>query len=341
MKARCIYGGALAAALLALAAGPALPNPAPAPDLVKRATFVADTRNWSGQGVWEGSQTNIGIQWLSDKALLHNRFTGKPNHQQRVICRLDLRTGPDQPLPGLSEAMDELGPEVIDSDAPSPDGRWLLISDRWGDCLLAAVDGSRQYRYPSLDTGCYRSVFWMPDSRHWIEYFWDGGNYLVLHDVRHPGLSRSLPVGGKAGLLSSLGAVFSVSRAIAIVESDEDSGRPVHSVSVVQFSLDGSRPTRKLATIHAPHDTSDFDCSLSPKADRIAWDVAVRLPGDRCRSEVWVCDVDGRHMRRVGSIIRYGIRPDESPDYVGVKWMPGDQRLWFTWDDRLYTIGAR
>jgi len=342
-RAAAILAGALAAVALAA--------PAMEPDdsLLRKATLVARTDGWFGTRF----RCTLGPLWISDTEVLHSRFTGRydPNRLEtrynlrRTAYVLDTRTGRDARLPGLTRALAEMEPEIVDDEDVSPDGKWLLWSERWGRCLLASVKGTETRTCPEDDDGCYRWVRWLPDSRRWLEFFGCNGraHHVLLHDVRRPKLAQHVPVAGREDALCSIKCVLSLDRAVGIMGPDRDLGlsEPNARAEVFRLGLLPPTPVRKVGVVSVPRGSPRSVPHLSPGGDRIAWEIVVRLPGSLCRTEAWVCRTDGAAMRLVGSVTSVSDSDTSSPPSLRLQWLPGGRRLSFEWQDRLYTVPVR
>jgi hypothetical protein len=230
------------------------------PSLLSVSKLVAKTTGWYGARF----RCTLGPLWLSDTQVLHSRFTGRYNPEvletrfnlRRTAYVLDTRTGRDTRLPGLTRALASLEPEIVDSDAVSPDGKWLLWSERWGHCLLASVRGTARYTYPEDDDGCYRQVLWLRDSRRWLEVFRNGRHvhHVRLHDVRRPRRWRTIPVAGRQGRLADIDIVLSLGRAIGLAGPDRDLGvsAPNRVAVVTEVGIVPSTPVRPIAVVPVP-----------------------------------------------------------------------------------------
>lgn len=328
------------------------------PQLLKRATFIANTEPWYGGARF---QVGIGIHWLSDEELLVCRFEGKDGHD-RILYRHNIKTGREQKLPGLTQARDHLPAETVDDQCVSPDGRWFLCSARWDQCLLAEVNGTRYHLYDSADDSAYRSFRWMPDSRHWLEEYGDGGrtSHLILHDTEHPDFKEAIPVGKNGDVLVTLRAVISRQDAITLVDADPDTeDSPSSAVSPRTFilsriSLDAPASPRAQFRLTMPPGSSPYRVEVSPHGDRLAW-CTTTLKADatrkwlhrflpflqaptRPRTEIWTCDLNGDRMHLIGSLL---LQPDDDSHPIGsLQWLPDGKHLSFEYRDHLYTVPA-
>ncbi len=298
---------------------------------VMRPICVAGSPGW-----WRGQfRSGLGVQWVSDRELLHSRFGG-PRPDVRAVYRRDVVTGREWLVPGLTRALDGATVGAIDGTRVSPDGRWLARPKGWDKCLLLDVSGRHRYTYPGYGDTLWGRIFWMADSRHWIEGFQANGwmHRLLLHDVAKPDLSQPIPVGDQGELFANLERVLSFDRAIALVPLDNDRGLAPESVAVYELSLDARKKAREVATIPVPRGSPEFGAELSAAGDRIAWVVAASRPHARRRAEVWVCDIDGSRMRCVAEMFL----AETDPDLPQVEWLPSGHGLALQWDEWVYTI---
>lgn len=328
--------------------------------LLDCATFIARTEDWN-----QGRRFNesIGTHWLNDEEVLFDRFNG-PKGDDRIIYRRNIRTKQEQKLDALTKIRDEFGGEVIDSQAVSPDGKWFLCSTRWGPCLLAAVDGSRQFLCTSKNDDSYRSVYWLSDSRHWLEALRNNDKRLLfLHDVEHPEQAMPLPIPEKKReVYHSLERVLSMQEAIAIEKGDEDKPR---ELTISRFSLDKTADPVVQKRTEVPFESqreetldasiASYETLLSPRGDRLAcWGLVERTnatqewlhrflpsikPRVELRGELWVCDLTDGHWHEIGHIVTEPTE-EETHFHVRFQWLPGGKRLSFQYKDALYTVPA-
>lgn len=333
--------------------------------LLQRAAAIAATVPWH-QG--ERFRHDMGVHWLSDDALLYCRFEGTDG-RERVVYRRKVKTGQEEKLPGLTAVRNDFAAEVVDDQGVSPDGCWYVCSSRWDECLLAEVNGSRHYLYPSVDSSAYRSLHWMPDGHHWLENYVNGETLqLVLHDTENPKFSRSLlPQDARAKeLFGALKAILSPQEAISVVDPNPDtdgfSDPPLQAktpkvLTVTRISLDAPATAQAQYHVTVPGGTAQYKLALSPRGDRIAWQVTTLRsdtarnwlhrflpfiqPNSRRQIEVWVSALDGSELHEVGSIEE---KPNDSeqdaPVFHSLQWLPGGKSLSFEYRDVLYTVPA-
>lgn len=339
----------------------------PEPGLIDRAVRVADTRTWGEGG--KRFNNSIGWHWLSDHELLFDRFKG-PLHDRRTIYRRDLRTGRDTELPGLTAARDQLSEEVIDSQCVSPDGKWFVCSARWGDCLLAEVNGKRRYLYSSVQDDAYRSILWLPDCRHWLERYGQNGRVsrMVLHDIENPQLSIPLAAASHptaatmdAVVQPNTAVLFQIDGRPAEGEIRSEDGPPTRpgrraTVSLVPWTGGGS-PIARYA-FEAPAGMAPYYDAVSPDAKHVLWCAATQRKSQfldflhrfwptlgtahHRSTTLWTTRIDGSRLTKLGSIIEptdsdEGMLAD-GPVYLNRKWMPGGNSLSFEKDGSLYVI---
>jgi hypothetical protein len=267
-------------------------------------------------------------------------------------------------LPGLTQSRDSLQCEVSDSQALSPDRKWLLYSARWGDCLLAEINGKRSYLYsaPASSQDSYRHLYWLPDSLHWVEAF--GANRFIerawLHDVQRPNDRAKLTWTTSRASPIDFAALESVDEGIEIYTAarpDPDSRtappRP-HDVDIASIPLSPSKRKRYLHVFQTPPCTYIDNWRLSPRRGRILWElvtahtdrVAVwlnRIPFVRRRAEsveddsLWISDIAGTKWRCLGSV--RAVANEESPLF-DLDWLPSEKRISFWHDSSLYTLPA-
>jgi len=321
------------------------------PGLIEKSRFVFNTAQMrKGRRFYE----DIGIQWLSRNEILFCTFDDPVKAASRVARTRNITTGSERELPGLTAAIDADDWKIVDNQCVSPDGRWFVRSGRWDNCLLASIDGSHKHIYPSLATDCYREIFWLSDSRHWIEAF--GVNMeckkLVLHDVLAPGVSTSLPVSDQALLLGHLRAVPALSRAISIkLPEEEDTPQTEGKVTITQFDLLHPGSGSRLTTMAIPGAADGCTAHVSPDGTQIAW-CAVSPAADPVRSilhkfrsaidvhpftqyVVYVSAPDGSGMREIGEVASKD--PDDS---LEIGWLPDGKSLTVEYGDSMYLVGV-
>ena len=330
------------------------------PQLLKHATFIADTTPW-----YEGGRGNdgIGVHWLSNEELLVCRFEGVTG-RDRTIYRHNILTGQEKPLPGIIQARNLLQEDTVDDQCVSPDGRWFLCSSRWDGCLLAEVEGTRHTLYKSADDDAYRSFWWTADSRYWLENYHTNGtaSRLILHDIAHPDFQESIPIGNHGAVFGALEAVISPREGITLQDlyphtdgiliEPPHPGKP-HRVTFSRISLDAHAVVLAQYPVDTPQGSSLYATYLSPKRDRIAWIVTTARKNviqnwlhnylslvpryDQTVKEVWVSQLDGSHMHAIGNIM---VKPGEELDALPLQWLPDGKRLSFEYKDALYTVPA-
>lgn len=320
--------------------------------LLERATPVIKTEDFH---LGERFNYGLDVHWLSNDEILFSRFEGPQKHD-RVIYRRNVKTGHEQRLPELTKAIDELGGEVIDAENVSPDGRWLLRSARWQDCLLAEVDGLRHTIYPSITGDDYRSLIWTADSRYWLEIYVNGGtaHNVIWHDTQNPKLSRKLPFSGKEQYYGSIERILSSQQAVSIIRPENEEKPP--KVTVSEMSLEGK--VIREYPVAVPQGSNEFQTQVSPNGDRIAWQVTSYNLDTRPRwvqrffpfvprrnediTELWISNLDGSDMRNLGHIITP--RPETSEETIpymdSLKWLPDGKSLSFEYKDQLWTVPA-
>ena len=126
-------------------------------------------------------------------------------------CHLwNVKTGREKPLLGLTQARNALGEEKVDNDSLSPDGRWYIVSERWGRYLISSIDGTNTHIGDTGSGTNYRNVVWFPDSTRWLEIFQNGSEaYQVnLHDVLRPRFCEAISLKHDALLLGKIQSIL-------------------------------------------------------------------------------------------------------------------------------------
>jgi hypothetical protein len=318
--------------------------------LLQRATWVANVEDWYGDYEW-----HLGCYWLSDREILHERFTGNPNSPQRAIYRRNIATGAETIQPALTKLLNAFDGNRVHSTV-SPDGKWLVCSSRFGDTLLVELNTGRHYTYEGYG---YKSISWMADSRHWVEEeIMNEDETLYLRDVEKPTVTqeRVLP---KNSLLHDyhyeyeLGYIQTSDRALLSPwPNDTDK---THQVEFLWCRLpDSAKPVSKV-TVRFPDGARCRNISISPNGDRVAWEfhftqksplvawlhrLIPRVPAEPQQVfAIWVSRLDGGEMHEVGHLLS-GKEAEDDDSAFGLDWLPGGKRLSFGYDDALYTVPA-
>lgn len=289
---------------------------------------------------WYGHRFEIAIGgpgiWVDARHVLHTVHRGG----RRRAYLLDIRSGRDLYLPDLTRHLDWLHPEIVDSQALSPDGQRMIWSERWGRCMVCAVRSGLRTSTREDSDGSYRDVHWFPDSRRWLEIFRMNGRArsALLHDAARPGWAQAVPVGERSALLAAVRAVLPPKEALALDLPERDLGisDPRGRVTLRAFPLPGPGGARRIGDASVPRGATDWACALSKDGTRLAWEVWTPTGRYRLRGEIWVSGWDGRAARLVGVLPTRRIRPYEGAVAgINLQWLPGGRALSFVWDDRL------
>ncbi len=318
------------------------------PDLLAKAKFVASTAR-----MHEGRRFNedIGIQWLSRSDILFCTFEpGTPS--KRIVSTRNVVTGLEKVRMGLTESVNSEDWETVDYQSVSPDGKWFVRSGRWNNCVLTSIDCAHRHTYPSLATECYRNIYWLSDSRHWLEAYvvnWECKK-LILHDVLKPGVSTSLPIANHPLLFGHLRAVPALSMAISIkTPEEEDNPQSAGILTITRFDLVHPDTGRKTSIIPVPGGAEGCTACVAPDGKRIAWCTVtpsadpIRMLLHRFKNSidahvyaryiVYVSAIDGSEMREIGEI------SERDPDRrIEIGWLPTSNSLTVEYSNSLYVV---
>lgn len=258
-------------------------------------------------------------------------------------------------MPALTKAVNAEPWEIVDDQCVSPNGRWFVRSGRWDTCLLTSIDGGSRHVYPSLHSECYRRIFWLADSRHWIEAYTVNMEckQLVLHDVLKPSVSTSLSIAHEALLFGHLRAVLALDRAISIkTPEEEDNPQSAPALTITQFNPLHPDSGRKTSTIPVPDAAEGCTAYVAPDGKRIAWCTVtpaadpVRILLHRFKNSidtqvyarciVYVSAIDGSEMRKIGEISEHG--PDA---HIDISWLPNGNSLTVDYNNSLYVVDLK
>jgi hypothetical protein len=337
--------------------------------LLEHAQRVADTTQWGAGG--RRFNESIGNYWLSNQEVLFDRYEGT-QHDDRVIYKRNIATGQETKLPGLTASREQLYAEVEDSQCVSPDGKWFLCSARWGECLLAEVNGTRHYLYPDAEGGlCYRKTLWLPDSRHWIERYGINAqtHRLLLHDTQNPKLSVPLPLKANS-TAEAMDRVVPPDIAVVVdwpEEGMDDFGEPLVTADLpptkqVPLSLvpwrAGGKPFAHYS-VAVPFGLEHYHFEISPDAKHLAWQVTVQRPASlqawlhrylpvvkavRYKTTaVWVSNIDGSNRHDLGHVLETANPSEDNEPQAEsllkeLKWLPDSKHLSFEYKDALYVV---
>jgi hypothetical protein len=300
--------------------------------------------------------------WLSNWELLQVQSDG-------TLGAFNILTRHTSPLTALSNRVDYWD-TYIDTLNAAPAGRWVW----WGDGGISNVcseDGTRHYGVN--DGNSVAEPFWCADGNRWISFVMAGhplkyvsARIHTLSGGQTTDIVPALPSGLRQ--LDVLAAV-SVNRVIARTP-DPLIYHHVRRVAQWAFAIRSIRQARRdqcisVWSLHRRHPIHQWTVHLpqtvsqvipSPRGDRIAWLLCPTLAevakyGGKCRTEVWISDIDGAHQRPLGhfdaQILPSQLDPSH-PEWLkatphllgpgGFTWSPDESRLSFEYKNALWSI---
>jgi hypothetical protein len=333
------------------------------PSLLDRATKIADFSGW-GAGEKSGYNSraqyfnSVGIHWLSDHEVLFDRFEGPK--QKQVIYKRDIRSAKETRLEDLTRNRERFATDQVDCQCVSPDGKWFICSDRWGNCHLAAVNGPSHYIYKTGNRDCDREVVWLADNTHWLEnlHVYSTSRRLLLHDTRNPAVTEEVALGHNAELFGCLRIVRNRYDAIATKFDTYDIPGGRARLVITKLSLETGTNPHVIGTIEVPwiDDDRGYDIEYSRESGRIAWQrttIHERLsakwlsrvlrfirPAWDYKYELRLYDMDGKYPRYLGCLTDTTSKDWQPDEYINIKWVPGGKSISFEYRGALYVIPA-
>lgn len=300
----------------------------PLPALPDREGGAAFARPVPGmQGGKAGSLMPVAQEawlWASPTTLLFGQYPYR-------ILRLDINTGRETFLPGLSAVMQR---EQFDSSAPtavSPDQKWLLGKGQQG-WLAVSLDGSETRRWAVSSTEHAIQAGWLPDGHRWVEDYY-GTNTISarIHSLDTPAVEESPILETLPSFVNNLPlSVYPTVMNIGIADSMHP-GPPIPGVSRFEIMPYHHGWTIRCSElpITLPHAGEALDgCIQAPHDSRLAW--VTRSPQ---AIRFYVSRSDGRQMRLI-----FQTSPSWPITTRTPQWTPDGKRLIFWCGDVLYTV---
>jgi hypothetical protein len=289
------------------------------PDLLARATFLADTSGWSVS------------QWLDEKRILV-----VPRNAREAPYVLHTESRKRDMLPGLGATLSHLGSDL--TVRISPDGRWGLVS-QWQTMpgvhvLVRTEDGRIARRFQAR-----AYMGWLSGGSGWMALRGQKGRVVSL--FRPDGTIRDYP---PASFTPGPGVDLAITRSEQLLYGVY---HPYVRDPLKIHELDlRSGQSRVASTIGLPPSCMLSELAMSREQAQLSWQVrpsaTVRdyllewLGKQESRNDVWVSRADGSDMRRVGTAkVRYGYDYDTN---LFVEWVPGGNHLAVTLDQKLYKV---
>jgi hypothetical protein len=304
--------------------------------------------------------------WRSSETL----FAVRADQSNGCLMEINAKSGQERSLLA-NVPIGAIGVQV------SPDGQWALLKKQdyvgergWGVVHLPTArilrQGQNAYVAPDFGHVGQAIGLWQQDSRQWMEMMGSCREPIVeLYTVDSPDKANWVylqEMGGPwAGYKPSLVGITRDGRVIAtssmpgtedillyIFKVDQDYAAPKLSIRRMEPSTVGDEVRRQRIhqyRVRLPKGAATEEWSVSHQGDRMAL-VLYFEPSDfnittvTGRAELWVCRLDGRHMRRLGSVAYTRQRSDHAPTSfpMQVSWLPDDRHLSFIYQKALWTM---
>jgi hypothetical protein len=118
--------------------------------------------------------------------------------------------------------------------------------------------------------------------------------------------------------------------------------QPPAQVTIARFNPDEAPPQVQTNTVEIPSGARADEYVLSPQGDRLAWLFYFRRD-DKAepRTEIWLSDASGQHMKKVGGIVTRSPYPYHGADFIReIQWHPGGKQLSFIYENVLFTFSV-
>jgi hypothetical protein len=299
----------------------------------------------TGWSTSDPSFARLGHCWISNLTLLAPREVTTDNYE---FVQLDLASGKTTPLKrveALFQGINLRGESSVWDT--SPDGRHLFVAN--GDATNATVivgdlDGSRRgiWQMTYFD----ENFVWLSESAGLIVLEEKQSNCVVriirfdsptVQEIHVPQLADTELLG------------FTEERTLLMREHPNAwSVGSQSEVKLSEWKLDSTLSRIREMTIELPQPCDHADVMLSPRGDRLAWNLfstrkrfpfvhARRFPFVRARlclqQSLWVSNSDGRRMRKLGDF--------EPSVVVEVAWTPDGEHLEFLRQNVVHLVQVK
>ena len=332
------------------------------PNLLERATSVADTKDWDFR--WTT------YYWISNQDLLFFRGSSAqyPVESGWNFFKRDILTGKEMHLSALTRlASDTYGKHSW--IAMAPDGQRLFWTDEEEGVkgiLCATLEGQHFQTFPR---GRLSHVAWMGDSAHLIERAMDQMRdhiaYGRIYDLNAPQKPRKLDPPTAEPFHSTPGFVTMTNHLLLATwegQGEIDTEAPLQHVEIYEAVIGEETRSARKYSVTLPYMAEIWGEKFSPQGDRIAWPLLQkndtlppyldflhrRIPAFNPQStpkfSLWVSRIDGTQMHEIGALpIRpekeySGVVIDDVPDQI--YWLPDGKHLSFWLKGTLYTVPA-
>ncbi|MCW3054819.1 MAG: hypothetical protein JWN14_3989 [Chthonomonadales bacterium] len=238
--------------------------------------------------------------------------------------------------------------QKFSGDEVSPDGKWIKwfsydhISNGHEHLVTYNVETHRMIVWPSVWGGEGACTFWwMPDSRHWLEYIQERPGYR-LYDVENPKDIQKFTL--KADFLNTkTDELAPRSKQLIFYPSNiEAYQKPVRKgMDIVSCALaDHAEPQRLHPVIDVDGEITEF--AFSPDGDHIAWLIdqfphsapiqflqrflPTMITQLQPSQSIWITRLDGSNPHELG---RIPMQSRESSEIGNLHWLPDGKQVSF------------
>jgi hypothetical protein len=309
-------------------------------DLLRKATRLKSTANLFTD--------NSRYFWINNRELL--AFPSGPGPSGYHVVAHNIALGTTTSLVALNKAYTPHRSCMLQSvEIPSPNGKWLLTSENFGDGWCGfktfSTDGSSKKELKlAWPIGC---TTWLPDSSGTagIER---GTPALVLRVCRLNGKNEKFVLPALEGMEGAQLLGITHDEHIVLEQMSPNSK---NEVAVAEVSLHPAPTLVHHLVVPLPNGNSWDYFKLSPDGKRISYTVNIHREKPRStrvqrifsffqpesppsnEEQLWVARLDGTERRQVGTI-------DAAKHFLlnSYRWTPDSKRISFICDDALWTI---
>jgi hypothetical protein len=253
-----------------------------------------------------------GYNWVSTNDIIYFA-RGESGLEAR---RVDLRTGQHVLYPHVSRELSRChaSEPFFLAWSISPDRQWLYLAadSRNGEAeFVASLDGETVLARPPSSLNAQR--IWLPDSLGWVEMQCRRG--IVVLKVKMLDPTRA----GSTGVLSARSETllgFALDGSLLVLGEPAETNKAT-VLPIISLDANILRTNTATALVQLPEGRECAYVAMSPHGARLAWLLTAykRVPAVTCRrvfpflslsvtkaqiSELWLSDVRGANMRRLG-----------------------------------------
>jgi hypothetical protein len=293
------------------------------------------------------SQADL-VGWLDEHRMLACTYDAKWLQHLTII---DTRSGAKTSLPKLEKVLREIGIEA--SGILSPNGQWLIYlwrSAKDGTLTYYAVrlDGSQVHRLPTYRKGLSLPT-WSSDSKGgvFVDYHtgglvkWSLSDTILTYAAVHPHTSPSKPVDLDSYDLGPVTGGY-------LFYNDRHSEGPINLTR-----LDEQGNQQDISPIQIPRGGISESMSLSSDQQSLLWVVRYETKPSESRlmrtfnswfhlnpgrfDSLWISNTDGTNLHELGYVqTDYNAR-----QITGAGWTKDDKRIWFEYDNTIFTLPVK